>query len=154
MRIVHAAAAVIACAALAGCTSMDATRPSAFDTTATQKHCNTQVCEMPVRISDACVISSGQWEQILLNAGPMGSRKLVWTIVTDGFRFSEELQAFAFFLKSGDAAKLRNVKVTGNGKKLEIDFARDGRGTWMRYGLNVRRDSGAFCPPLDPWMFD
>lgn len=148
------ALALAASVALAGCASMDATQPSTFDTTATKKHCNTQVCEMPVRISAACEISSGQWEQIYLNAGPMGTRKLVWDIVTPGFVFSEEVQAYAFFLKSGDAAKLRNVKVTGNGRKLEIDFARDGRGTWMRYGLNVRRDSGAFCPPLDPWMFD
>ena len=155
MRIGKALAALSAGAVLAGCmTSMDATRPSAFDTTATRKVCNTQVCEMPVRISDACVVSSGAWEQILLDSGPMGQRKLVWTIVTDGFRFSEEPAAFAFFTKSGDASKLRNVKVTGNGKKLEIDFHRDGRGTWLRYGMHVRRDSGAFCPALDPWILD
>jgi hypothetical protein len=155
MRIVKALAALSAGAVLAGCmTSMDATRPSAFDTTATRKVCNTQVCEMPVRISDACVVSSGAWEQILLDSGPMGQRKLVWTIVTDGFRFSEEPAAFAFFTKSGDASKLRNVKVTGNGKKLEIDFHRDGRGTWLRYGMHVRRDGGAFCPALDPWILD
>jgi hypothetical protein len=155
MRIVKALAALSAGAVLAGCmTSMDATRPSAFDTTATRKVCNTQVCEMPVRISDACVVSSGAWEQILLDSGPMGPRKLVWTIVTDGFRFSEEPAAFAFFTKSGDASRLRNVKVTGNGKKLEIDFHRDGRGTWLRYGIHVRRDGGAFCPALDPWIYD
>jgi hypothetical protein len=155
MRIVKALAAVAAGVALAGCVStMDATRPSAFDTTATRKVCNTQVCEMPVRISEACVVSSGAWEQILLDSGPMGQRKLVWTIVTDGFRFSEEPAAFAFFTKSGDASRLRNVKVTGNGKKLEIDFHRDGRGTWLRYGMHVRRDGGAFCPALDPWIFD
>lgn len=155
MRIVKTLAALAAGMALAGCVStMDATRPSAFDTTATRKVCNTQVCEMPVRISDACVVSSGAWEQILLDSGPMGQRKLVWTIVTDGFRFSEEPAAFAFFTKSGDASKLRNVKVTGNGKKLEIDFHRDGRGTWLRYGIHVRRDSGAFCPALDPWILD
>ena len=155
MRIVKALAALSAGAVLAGCmTSMDATRPSAFDTTATRKVCNTQVCEMPVRISDACVVSSGAWEQILLDSGPMGPRKLVWTIVTDGFRFSEEPAAFAFFTKSGDASKLRNVKVTGNGKKLEVDFHRDGRGTWLRYGMHVRRDGGAFCPALDPWILD
>jgi nitrous oxide reductase accessory protein NosL len=155
MRIVKALAALAAGVALAGCVStMDATKPSAFDTTATKKVCNTQVCEMPVRISDACVVSSGAWEQILLDAGPMGQRKLVWTIVTDGFRFSEEPAAFAFFTKSGDASRLRNVKVTGNGKKLEIDFHRDGRGTWLRYGMHVRRDSGAFCPVLDPWIYD
>jgi nitrous oxide reductase accessory protein NosL len=155
MRIVKALAALTAGAALAGCAStMDATRPSAFDTTATRKVCNTQVCEMPVRISDACVVSSGAWEQILLDSGPMGQRKLVWTIVTDGFRFSEEPAAFAFFTKSGDASKLRNVKVTGNGKKLEIDFHRDGLGTWLRYGIHVRRDSGVFCPALDPWILD
>ena len=155
MRIVKTLAALAAGVALAGCVStMDATTPSAFDTTATRKVCNTQVCEMPVRISDACVVSSGAWEQILLDSGPMGQRKLVWTIVTDGFRFSEEPVAFAFFTKSGDASKLRNVKVTGNGKKLEIDFHRDGRGTWLRYGMHVRRDSGAFCPALDPWIYD
>jgi len=155
MRIVKALAALTAGAALAGCVStMDATRPSAFDTTATRKVCNTQVCEMPVRISDACVVSSGAWEQILLDSGPMGQRKLVWTIVTDGFRFSEEPAAFAFFTKSGDASKLRNVKVTGNGKKLEIDFHRDGGGTWLRYGMHVRREGGAFCPALDPWIYD
>lgn len=155
MRIVKALAALAAGVALAGCVStMDATKPSAFDTTATRKVCNTQVCEMPVRISDACVVSSGAWEQILLDSGPMGQRKLVWTILTDGFRFSEEPAAFAFFTKSGDASRLRNVKVTGNGKKLEIDFHRDGRGTWLRYGMHVRRDSGAFCPVLDPWIYD
>lgn len=155
MRIVKALAALAAGVALAGCVStMDATKPSAFDTTATRKVCNTQVCEMPVRISDACVVSSGAWEQILLDSGPMGQRKLVWTIVTDGFRFSEEPAAFAFFTKSGDASRLRNVKVTGNGKKLEIDFHRDGRGTWLRYGMHVRRESGAFCPVLDPWILD
>ena len=155
MRIVKTLAALAAGVALAGCVStMDATRPPAFDTTATRKVCNTQVCEMPVRISDACVVSSGAWEQILLDSGPMGQRKLVWTIVTDGFRFSEEPAAFAFFTKSGDASKLRNVKVTGNGKKLEIDFHRDGRGTWLRYGMHVRRDGGAFCPALDPWILD
>ena len=155
MRIVKAVAALAAGVALAGCVStMDATKPSAFNTTATRKVCNTQVCEMPVRISDACVVSSGAWEQILLDSGPMGQRKLVWTIVTDGFRFSEEPAAFAFFTKSGDASKLRNVKVTGNGKKLEIDFHRDGRGTWLRYGMHVRRDGGAFCPALDPWILD
>jgi len=155
MRIVKALAALTAGAALAGCVStMDATKPSAFDTTATRKVCNTQVCEMPVRISDACVVSSGAWEQILLDSGPMGQRKLVWTIVTDGFRFSEEPAAFAFFTKSGDASKLRNVKVTGNGKKLEIDFHRDGGGTWLRYGMHVRREGGAFCPALDPWIYD
>jgi hypothetical protein len=155
MRIVKALAALAAGAVLAGCVStMDATKPSAFDTTATRKVCNTQVCEMPVRISDACVISSGAWEQILLDSGPMGPRKLVWTIVTDGFRFSEEPAAFAFFTKSGDASRLRNVKVTGNGKKLEIDFHRDGRGTWLRYGMHVRREGGAFCPALDPWIYD
>ena len=155
MRIVKALAALATGAALAGCVStMDATRPSAFDTTATRKVCNTQVCEMPVRISDACVVSSGAWEQILLDSGPMGQRKLVWTIVTDGFRFSEEPAAFAFFTKSGDASKLRNVKVTGNGKKLEIDFHRDGGGTWLRYGMHVRREGGAFCPALDPWIYD
>jgi hypothetical protein len=155
MRIVKALAALAAGTALAGCvSSMDATTPSAFDTTATRKVCNTQVCEMPVRISDACVVSSGAWEQILLDSGPTGPRKLVWTIVTDGFRFSEEPAAFAFFTKSGDASRLRNVKVTGNGKKLEIDFHRDGRGTWLRYGMHVRRDGGAFCPALDPWIFD
>jgi hypothetical protein len=155
MRIVKALAALAAGVALAGCVStMDATKPSAFDTTATRKVCNTQVCEMPVRISDACVVSSGAWEQILLDSGPMGQRKLVWTIVTDGFRFSEEPAAFAFFTKSGDASRLRNVKVTGNGKKLEIDFHRDGRGTWLRYGMHVRRESGAFCPVLDPWIYD
>lgn len=153
MRIVHAAV-VIACAVLAGCTTMDATTPSAFDVNVAKKRCNTQKCEMAVHISAACEISSGAWEQILLDSGPMGVRKLEWTIVTDGFRFSEEPAAYAFFTKSGDASKLRNVKVTGNGKKLEIDFARDGRGTWMRYGLNVRRDNGTFCPPLDPWMLD
>jgi len=155
MRIVKALAALAAGAALAGCVSpMDATKPSAFDTTATRKVCHTQVCEMPVRISDACVISSGAWEQILLDSGPMGQRKLVWTIVTDGFRFSEEPAAFAFFTKSGDASRLRNVKVTGNGKKLEIDFHRDGQGTWLRYGMHVRRDGGAYCPALDPWIYD
>ena len=155
MRIVKTLAALAAGVALAGCVStMDATRPSAFDTTATRKVCNTQVCEMPVRISDACVVSSGAWEQILLDSGPMGQRKLVWTIVTDGFRFSEEPAAFAFFTKSGDASKLRNVRVSGNGKKLEIDFHRDGRGTWLRYGIHVRRDSWAFCPALDPWIYD
>jgi hypothetical protein len=155
MRIAKAVAALTAGAALAGCVStMDATRPSAFDTTATRKVCNTQVCEMPVRISDACVVSSGAWEQILLDSGPMGQRKLVWTIVTDGFRFSEEPAAFAFFTKSGDASKLRDVKGTGNGKKLEIDFHRDGRGTWLRYGMHVRREAGAFCPALDPWILD
>jgi len=155
MRIAKALAALAAGAALAGCVStMDATKPSAFDTTATRKVCNTQVCEMPVRISDACVVSSGAWEQILLDSGPMGQRKLVWTIVTDGFRFSEEPAAFAFFTKSGDASKLRNVKVTGNGKKLEIDFHRDGGGTWLRYGMHVRREGGAFCPALDPWIYD
>jgi nitrous oxide reductase accessory protein NosL len=155
MRIVKALAALSAGAVLAGCTTtMDATRPSAFDTTATRKVCNTQVCEMPVRISEACVVSSGAWEQILLDSGPMGQRKLVWTIVTDGFRFSEEPAAFAFFTKSGDASKLRDVKVTGNGKKLEIDFHRDGRGTWLRYGMHVRREGGAFCPALDPWIYD
>ena len=155
MRIVKALAAVAAGVVLAGCVStMDATKPSAFDTTATRKVCNTQVCEMPVRISDACVVSSGAWEQILLDSGPMGTRKLVWTIVTDGFRFSEEPAAFAFFTKSGDASRLRNVKVTGNGKKLEIDFHRDGRGTWLRYGMHVRREGGAFCPALDPWILD
>jgi hypothetical protein len=155
MRIVKALAALSAGAVLAGCTTtMDATRPSAFDTTATRKVCNTQVCEMPVRISEACVVSSGAWEQILLDSGPMGQRKLVWTIVTDGFRFSEEPAAFAFFTKSGDASKLRNVKVTGNGKRLEIDFHRDGRGDWLRYGMHVRRDGGAFCPALDPWIYD
>ena len=155
MRIVKALAALAAGAALTGCVStMDATKPSAFDTTATRKVCNTQVCDMPVRISDACVVSSGAWEQILLDSGPMGQRKLVWTIVTDGFRFSEEPAAFAFFTKSGDASKLRNVKVTGNGKKLEIDFHRDGRGTWLRYGMHVRREGGAFCPALDPWILD
>jgi hypothetical protein len=155
MRIVKALAALAAGAALAGCVSpMDATKPSAFDTAATRKVCNTQVCEMPVRISDACVISSGAWEQILLDSGPTGQRKLVWTIVTDGFRFSEEPAAFAFFTKSGDASRLRNVKVTGNGKKLEIDFHRDGRGTWLRYGMHVRREGGAFCPALDPWIYD
>jgi len=155
MRIVQALAAMAAGVALAGCVStMDATKPSAFDTTATRKVCNTQVCEMPVRISDACVVSSGAWEQILLDSGPMGPRKLVWTIVTDGFRFSEEPAAFAFFTKSGDASRLRNVKVTGNGKKLEIDFHRDGRGTWLRYGMHVRREGGAFCPALDPWIYD
>jgi hypothetical protein len=155
MRIVKALAAVAAGVALASCVStMDAAKPSAFDTTATRKVCNTQVCEMPVRISDACVVSSGAWEQILLDSGPMGQRKLVWTIVTDGFRFSEEPAAFAFFTKSGDASRLRNVKVTGNGKKLEIDFHRDGRGTWLRYGMHVRRDGGAFCPALDPWILD
>ena len=155
MRIVKALAALSAGAVLAGCmTAMDATRPSAFDTTATRKVCNTQVCEMPVRISDACVVSSGAWEQILLDSGPLGQRKLVWTIVTDGFRFSEEPAAFAFFVKSGDASRLRNVKVTGNGKKLEVDFHRDGRGTWLRYGMHVRRDGGAFCPALDPWIYD
>lgn len=155
MRIVKVLAALAAGAALGGCVStMDATKPSAFDTTATRKVCNTQVCEMPVRISDACVVSSGAWEQILLDSGPMGQRKLVWTIVTDGFRFSEEPAAFAFFTKSGDASRLRNVRVTGNGKKLEIDFHRDGRGTWLRYGMHVRRDGGAFCPALDPWIYD
>jgi nitrous oxide reductase accessory protein NosL len=155
MRIVKALAALSAGAVLAGCTTtMDATRPSVFDTTATRKVCNTQVCEMPVRISEACVVSSGAWEQILLDSGPMGQRKLVWTIVTDGFRFSEEPAAFAFFTKSGDASKLRNVKVTGNGKRLEIDFHRDGRGDWLRYGMHVRRDGGAFCPALDPWIYD
>jgi nitrous oxide reductase accessory protein NosL len=155
MRIVQALAVTATCAALAGCAStMDATRPSAFDTTATRKVCNTQVCEMPVRISEACVVSSGAWEQILLDSGPTGQRKLVWTIVTDGFRFSEEPAAFAFFTKSGDASKLRNVRVSGNGKKLEIDFQRDGRGTWLRYGLHVRREGGAFCPALDPWIYD
>jgi nitrous oxide reductase accessory protein NosL len=155
MRIVKALAALFAGAVLAGCTTtMDATRPSAFDTTATRKVCNTQVCEMPVRISEACVVSSGAWEQILLDSGPMGQRKLVWTIVTDGFRFSEEPAAFAFFTKSGDASKLSNVRVSGNGKKLEIDFQRDGRGTWLRYGLHVRREGGAFCPALDPWIYD
>jgi len=155
MRIVKALAALAAGAALAGCVStMDATKPSAFDTAATRKVCNTQVCEMPVRISDACVISSGAWEQILLDSGPMGQRKLVWTIVTDGFRFSEEPAAFAFFTKSGDASRLRNVKVSGNGKKLEIDFHRDGGGTWLRYGMHVRREGGAFCPALDPWIYD
>jgi len=155
MPIVKALAALAAGAVLAGCVStMDATKPSAFDTTATRKVCNTQVCEMPVRISDACVVSSGAWEQILLDSGPMGQRKLVWTIVTDGFRFSEEPAAFAFFTKSGDASRLRNVKVTGNGKKLEIDFHRDGRGTWLRYGMHVRREGGAFCPALDPWIYD
>jgi len=155
MRIAAALAVSATCAALAGCAStMDATKPSAFDTTATKKVCSTQVCQMPVRISDACVISSGAWEQILLDAGPAGARKLVWTIATDGFGFSEEPQAYAFFLKSGDASKLRNVKITGNGRKLEIDFQRDARGTWMRYGLNVRREGGAFCPPLDPWILD
>ena len=155
MRIVKALAALAAGAVLAGCTTtMDATRPSAFDTTATRKVCNTQVCEMPVRISEACVVSSGAWEQILLDSGPMGQRKLVWTIVTDGFRFSEEPAAFAFFTKSGDASRLRNVRVTGNGKRLEIDFQRDGRGTWLRYGMHVRRDGGAFCPALDPWIYD
>jgi len=155
MPIVKALAALAAGAVLAGCVStMDATKPSAFDTTATRKVCNTQVCEMPVRVSDACVVSSGAWEQILLDSGPMGPRKLVWTIVTDGFRFSEEPAAFAFFTKSGDASRLRNVKVTGNGKKLEIDFHRDGRGTWLRYGMHVRREGGAFCPALDPWIYD
>jgi len=155
MRIVQALAVTATCGALAGCAStMDATRPSAFDTTATRKVCNTQVCEMPVRISEACVVSSGAWEQILLDSGPTGQRKLVWTIVTDGFRFSEEPAAFAFFTKSGDASKLRNVRVSGNGKKLEIDFQRDGRGTWLRYGLHVRREGGAFCPALDPWIYD
>ena len=155
MRIVQALAVTATCAALAGCAStMDATRPSAFDTTATRKVCNTQVCEMPVRISEACVVSSGAWEQILLDSGPTGQRKLVWTIVSDGFRFSEEPAAFAFFTKSGDASKLRNVRVSGNGKKLEIDFQRDGRGTWLRYGLHVRREGGAFCPALDPWIYD
>ena len=155
MRIVQALAVTATCAALAGCAStMDATRPSAFDTTATRKVCNTQVCEMPVRISEACVVSSGAWEQILLDSGPMGQRKLVWTIVTDGFRFSEEPAAFAFFVKSGDASKLRNVRISGNAKKLEIDFERDGRGTWLRYGMHVRREGGAFCPALDPWIYD
>jgi hypothetical protein len=155
MRIVQALAVTATCAALAGCAStMDATRPSLLDASATRKVCNTQVCEMPVRISEACVVSSGAWEQILLDSGPMGQRKLVWTIVTDGFRFSEEPAAFAFFTKSGDASKLRNVRVSGNGKKLEIDFERDGRGTWLRYGLHVRRESGAFCPALDPWILD
>ena len=155
MRIGRILAVSAAAAALAGCAStMEATRPSPFDTTATRKVCNTQVCEMPVRISEACVVSSGAWEQILLDSGPMGQRKLVWTIVTDGFRFSEEPAAFAFFTKSGDASKLRNVRVTGNGKRLEIDFQRDGRGTWLRYGLHVRRDGGAFCPALDPWILD
>ena len=155
MRIVKALAAMAACLALSGCVStMDATKPSAFDTAATKKVCNTQVCEMPVRISDACVVSSGAWEQILLDSGPVGTRKLVWTIVTDGFRFSEEPVAYAFFMKSGDASKLRNVMVTGNGKKLEIDFQRDARGTWMRYGMNLRREGGALCPPLDPFIYD
>jgi hypothetical protein len=153
MRIVNALA-VIACVAVAGCASTDATKPSAFDVNVARKHCNTQKCEMAVRISTDCVVSSGVWEQILLESGPMGVRKLEWTIVTDGFRFSEEPAAYAFFTKSGDASKLRNVKVTGNGKKLEIDFHRDGRGTWLRYGLHVRRDNGAFCPALDPWVFD
>jgi nitrous oxide reductase accessory protein NosL len=155
MRIVKALAVIATGATLAGCApTMDATRPSPFDTTATRKVCNTQVCEMPVRISAECVVSSGAWEQILLDSGPTGPRKLVWTIVTDGFRFSEEPAAFAFFVKSGDASKLRNVRVSGNGKKLEIDFQRDGRGTWLRYGMHVRRESGAFCPALDPWILD
>ena len=155
MRIGQALAVVSCGAMLFGCaSSMDATRPSTFDVAATRKVCNTQVCEMPVRISETCVVSSGAWEQILLDSGPMGQRKLVWTIVTDGFRFSEEPAAFAFFTKSGDASKLRNVKVTGNGRKLEIDFQRDGRGTWLRYGMHVRREGGAFCPALDPWILD
>lgn len=58
----------VACAAMTGCTTtMDATRPSALDATAAKKVCSTVVCEMPVRISDACVVSSGAWEQILLD---------------------------------------------------------------------------------------
>jgi hypothetical protein len=153
MRSVHVIA-VAAFVALAGCTTMDATTPSAFDVNVAKKHCNTQKCEMAVRIAADCTVSSGAWEQILLQSGPMGVRRLEWTIVTDGFRFSEEPAAYAFFTKSGDASRLRNVKVTGNGKKLEIDFQRDGRGTWLRYGLHVRRDNGAFCPALDPWVFD
>ena len=155
--------AVIACAALTACASMEKMYVYPFYPFASKPDIDCKNgCPVPVTVTDAYGTCMPDDIGTIVLTGGQGSRKVTFAIPSGKYKFSNESYKFGFFVKVDPDKNFKSAKVQSGGKELIVEFDKKSIGTVRyTYGLNVQRDDNGnpeidntFCRPLDPWMVD
>jgi len=156
MRIGMLCLAAITCAGLAGCSNM------LISPTYTSP--KLRLFASPIPCSGTCTIDV----KVIQNpdntcrpvdiepidlAGDDGVRGIVFKL-GDGYKFVDYPYRLAFFMKMNPEGKFVSSVVAADGKTVLVKFkVQNGVGNRnYTYGLDVQRDDGTYCTPLDPWM--
>ena len=108
--------------------------------------CNGGVCKVSVTITDCTAVGgvSVDYDSLFLKA----PNNIEWGFATPGYSFPSN----GIVIGSDPKGELDKPKVASNGKKVTVHDKHTQTNYRIYYAVNVMRDDGTPCIPLDPWI--
>jgi hypothetical protein len=108
--------------------------------------CNEGVCKVAVTIIN-CTAPRGV--SVSLDPLPVDApNNIVWEFATDGYSFPQN----GVIIGPDPAGELGKPVVAPNGKKVTVHDKHNKTNYSIYYAVNVMKDDGTPCIPLDPWI--
>ena len=108
--------------------------------------CNPGVCKVLVTIADCTAVGG-----VSVDPDPRlvdQSNVIQWDFATDGYSFPPN----GIIVGSDPKGELDKPKVTPNGKRVTVNNRHTQTNYRIYYAVNVMKDDGTPCIPLDPWI--
>jgi hypothetical protein len=110
--------------------------------------CNAGVCKVAVTITDCTAVGG-----VSVNPDPLpvrGSNDIEWEFATANYSFPQN----GIIIGSDPKGELDKPKLVSNGKKVTVHNKHRETNYKIYYAVNVMKDDGTPCIPLDPWIYN
>ena len=110
--------------------------------------CNGGVCKVAVTIADCAAVGG-----LSVKPDPLRvpeTNNIEWEFATNGYLFPQN----GIIIGPDPRGELDKPVVAPNGKKVTVHNRHKETNYKIYYAVNVMKDDGTPCIPLDPWIFN